>query len=221
MPQIDEFISSVHTLSKRDYLKRVTDYPKAQAARIAKKFDVEYWDGDRKFGYGGYQYDGRWRDVAERMISHYKIRPGDKILDVGCGKGFLLYEFTQVMPGIEVTGIDVSSYALTNAKPEIKSHLTLGNATKLDFPDDYFDFVVSINTLHNLYCFDLESALSELERVGKNNKYICVDAYRTEEEKVNLLYWQLTCECFFTPKEWEWWFKLSGYTGDYGFIYFE
>lgn len=221
MPHIDEFIASVHTSSKRDYLKRVTEYPKADAAKIAKKFDFEYWDSDRRFGYGGYHYDGRWRTVAEKIVAHYQIKPGDKILDIGCGKGFLLYEFTQIVPGVEVTGIDVSSYALENAKEEIKSNLQLGNAKSLEFTDNHFDLVLSINALHNLYCFDLETALREIERVGKKNKFICVDAYRTEEEKVNLLYWQLTCECFFTPQEWEWWFKLTGYTGDYGFIYFE
>jgi SAM-dependent methyltransferase len=221
MPQIDEFILLVHSKSKRDYLKRVTEFPKAEASKISKKFDIEYWDGDRKFGYGGYHYDGRWKSVAERMIAHYGIQPGDKILDVGCGKGFLLHEFKKLVPDVEVTGIDVSTYALQNAKEEVKPFLKLGNAKTLEFPDKHFDLVISINSLHNLYCYDLEEALKEIERVGKKNKYVCMDSYRTEEEKTNLLYWQLTCECFFTPQEWEWWFRKTGYSGDYGFIYFE
>ncbi len=221
MPHIDEFISLVHTQSKRDYLKRVNEFPKPEAAKIAKKFDFDYWDGDRKFGYGGHHYDGRWRAVAERMATHYELKPGDKILDVGCGKGFLLYEFTQIIPGINVVGIDISNYALENAKKEIKPFLKSGNAKKLDFMDHHFDLVISINAIHNLYCYDLENALREIERVGKKNKFICMDSYRNEVEKTNLLYWQLTCECFFTPEEWEWWFKNTGYTGDYGFIYFE
>ena len=222
MPHIDDFIALVHKNSVRDYLKRVTEFPKAEASKISKRFDFEYWDGDRKFGYGGYKYDGRWRAVAEAMAKHYQLKSGDKILDVGCGKGFLLYEFTQVVPGVEVVGIDVSEYALENAKEEVKPFLSLGNAKLLPYADDYFDLVISINTLHNLYCYDLETALSEIERVGKGvKKYVCMDSYRNEVEKTNLLYWQLTCECFFTPQEWEWWFKKSGYTGDYGFIYFE
>ena len=221
MPHIDDFISLVHSKSKRDYLKRVTEFPKAEASKISKKFDVEYWDGDRKFGYGGYHYDGRWRPVAERMILHYSIKPGDRILDVGCGKGFLLHEFKQLVPDVEIVGIDVSTYALKNAKEEVKPFLKPGNAKILDFPDKHFDLVISINSLHNLYCYDLENALKEIERVGKKNKYVCMDSYRTEEEKTNLLYWQLTCECFFTPQEWEWWFNKTGYSGDYGFIYFE
>ena len=221
MPHIDDFIALVHSKSKRDYLKRVTEFPKAEAAKRSKQFDVDYWDGDRRFGYGGYHYDGRWRAVAERMVAHYGIKPGDKILDVGCGKGFLLYEFLQVVPGVLITGIDVSSYALEHAKEEAKPHLQIGHAKKLDFPPHHFDLVISINTLHNLYCYDLHTALQEIERVGKKHKYVCMDSYRNEEEKTNLLYWQLTCECFFTPKEWEWCFQQAGYTGDYGFIYFE
>src|SRR3990167_8699741 len=108
MPNIDDFISLVHKKSNRDYLKRVVEFPKSEAAKISKKFDFDYWDGDRKFGYGGYQYDGRWRAVAQRMTDYYQIKPGDKILDVGCGKGFLLYEFTQVVPDIQIYGIDIS-----------------------------------------------------------------------------------------------------------------
>lgn len=221
MPHIDDFISLVHKKVQRDYLKRVTDYPKAEAARIAKRFDYDYWDGDRKFGYGGHYYDGRWNVVAKRMADHYGIKSGDTILDIGCGKGFLLYEFTQVVPGVNVLGIDVSQYAIDNAKEEIKPFLKIGNAKTLPFSDNQFDLVISINSLHNLYCFELEMALKEIQRVGKKHKFICMDSYRNEEEKANLLYWQLTCECFFTPKEWEWWFEKAGYTGDYGFIFFE
>ena len=115
----------------------------------------------------------------------------------------------------------MSSYAINNAKEEVKKNLVLGNANKLPFEDNYFDLIISLNTLHNLYCYDLKKALSEIERVGKLNKYICVESYRNEHERINLLYWQVTCECFFTPKEWEWWFEISGYKGDYSFIYFE
>lgn len=218
---VGEFISMIHRQCKRDYLKRVNEFPKSEAAKIAKKFDFDYWDGDRKFGYGGHYYDGRWRPVAEHMVSYYGLKRGDKILDIGCGKGFLLYEFTQVVPGITVVGIDVSAYAIANAKEEVKSFLRQGDAKALSFSDKEFDFVVSVNTIHNLRCYDLETALQEIERVGKKNKYICMDSYRNEVEKANLLYWQLTCECFFTPEEWRWWFKKTGYTGDYELIYFE
>lgn len=219
-----DFISANHNKTKRDYLARVNDpeYPKAKAAALAKQWGFDYWDGDRRICYGGYRYmEGRWEGVARAMAKHYGLKSGDKILDVGCGKGFLLYDFTKVVPGIQVTGIDISGYAIKNAKEEIRDRLQVGNATALPFPDHSFDFVFSITTLHNLHCYDLDKALREIERVGKKNKYICVESYRNETEKANLLYWQVTCEAFNTPEEWEWWFKQTGYTGDHSFIYFE
>jgi len=199
----------------------VVEHDKAECATISKQFGKDYWDGDRRYGYGGYNYDGRWRSVAENIANHYNLETGSKILDIGCGKGFLLYEFAQVVAGAQVVGIDISKYAIDNGKEEIQQFLQIGNATVLPFEDNTFDLVVSINTLHNLYNFDLKKALQEMERVGKQNKYLVVDSYRTEEEKMNLLYWQITCECFYTPQEWEWFFQESGYTGDYSYIFYE
>ena len=218
-----DFLSANHKSTVRDYLGRVNDpdFPKAKAAEMAKKFDFDYWDGDRRINYGGYRYmEGRWEKVARPMIEHYGLKPGDKVLDIGCGKGFLLYDFTKVLPGIEVTGIDVSAYAIANSKEEVRDRLLVGNATKLPWPDDHFDLVISLNTLHNMHCYDLDPALREMERVGKR-KYLCVESYRNEVEKANLLYWQVTCEAFNTPEEWEWWLRQTGYTGDHSFIYFE
>lgn len=216
-----DFLTPIHKSTQRDYLKRVTEYPKAEAAKKAKRWGYDYWDGDRRTGYGGFTYDGRWKAVAQAMVDYYQLKPGDRVLDIGCGKGFLLYDFTQVLPGLEVYGIDISSYAIKNAKTEVKNQLQMGNAKKLPFEDDSFDLVISINTFHNLYCYELSDALKEMERVGRCHKYICVESYRNEEEKANLLYWQLTCESFCTEQEWLWWFKSTGYTGDYSFIHFE
>lgn len=216
-----DFVSAVHKKTERDYLGRVNNYPKAEAAKKAKQWGYDYWDGDRRVCYGGYNYDGRWQKVAKAMVDEYGIKPGDRVLDVGCGKGFLLYDFTQILPGVEVTGIDISSYAIENAKEEVKPFLQTGHAKELPFPDDSFDLVVSITTLHNLYCHEFAKALKEIERVGKKHKYICIESYRNEDEKVNLLYWQVTCEMFCTPEEWQWWFDYCRYTGDHSFIFFE
>ncbi len=223
MAEID-FMSLVHKSISRNYLARVNDpeYPKAKAAELAKQFAFDYWDGDRRICYGGYRYiEGRWEKVAREIANHYTLPSKSKILDIGCGKGFLLYDFLKVIPNAEVYGIDISEYAIANCHPEIRSRLQLGNATKLPWPDNTFDLVISINTLHNLYAYDLDMALREIERVAKKHKYVCVESYRNEEEKANLLYWQVTCEAFNSPEEWRWWFKQANYSGDYSFIYFE
>ena len=223
MAEID-FMSALHKSTTRDYLERVNDpeYPKARAAELAKKFSAEYWDGDRRICYGGYRYlEGRWEKVARAMTNHYQLPAKPKILDIGCGKGFLLYDFLKVVPDAEIYGIDISEYAINNCKPEIRDRLKIGNAINLPWEDNTFDLVISITTLHNLHAYDLDLALREMERVGKHHKYLCLESYRNEQEKANLLYWQVTCEAFNTPEEWNWWFKHTNYTGDFSFIYFE
>jgi ubiquinone/menaquinone biosynthesis C-methylase UbiE len=214
------FLEKYQKNTKRDYVERVVKYDKAECAAKAKNWGFDYWDGDRAYGYGGYQYDGRWRAIAEDIAAHYGLKAGHKILDIGCGKAFLLYELTQVVPGIEVAGLDISQYAIDHAKTEVKDRLQVGSCTHLPWEDKTFDFVYSINTFHNLSIEDLERAVREMERVGKQSKWCCVESYRDEKEKANLLYWQLTCESFFRPKGWEWLLKQWGYQGDYGFIYF-
>jgi ubiquinone/menaquinone biosynthesis C-methylase UbiE len=212
----------LHKQTKRDYLQRVVEHDKAKCAELALKYDVEYWDGDRSTGYGGMRYDGRWRGVAEEMAEYYRLPEDARILDVGCGKGFLLYEFTQVLPKATVAGLDISRYALDNAKEEVKPFLTEGTAASLPYDDHSFDFVVSLNTLHNLYCYDLHAAIKEIERVGIGaKKHIGIETYRNEQEKVNLMLWQLTCRIFHTPQEWEWEFDHAGYKGDYSYIAFD
>lgn len=217
-----DFFMKLSASTKRDYVQRVVEYDKAECSEVAIKYGKDYWDGDRKYGYGGYRYDGRQRPVAEALAKHYGLKAGDKILDVGCGKGYLLYEFTQVVPGVEVAGIDISEYGIENAKDEVKHLLRVGNAVSLPYADHSFDFVVSVTTLHNLYIYELAQAIKEIQRVGKGaTKHIAVESYRNEREKANLLYWQLTCRSFYTPEEWEWILTENGYTGDYSYIVFE
>tara|TARA_A100001011_G_scaffold400134_1_gene512606 strand:+ start:1182 stop:1847 length:666 start_codon:yes stop_codon:yes gene_type:complete len=218
-----DFISSLHKSTKRDYLARVNDkqFPKYKAAKLAKKWGYHYWDGSRKINYGGYKYiKGRWDKVIKKMIKFYNLKSNARILDVGCGKGFFLADFKNLLPDGEFHGVDVSKYALKKSHQSVRNGLITGCASKLPWNKNYFDLVVSFNTFHNLFNFQLIKALKEFERVGKN-KYLCVETYRNEREKMNLLYWQVTCESFCTPKEWEWWFKESKYSGDHSYIFFK
>jgi protein-L-isoaspartate(D-aspartate) O-methyltransferase len=216
-----EFVGLIHKSTKRDYLARVTQRDKAEVAELAIQWDYDYWDGSRETGYGGYKYDGRWRKVADAIVAAYGVKPGMRILDVGSGKGFLLHDLTEACPGVEVAGIDVSKYGVEHTPESVKPFCRVGNATSLPWPDKHFDLVISITTLHNLYNYELWAALMEIERVSRGAKYICVESYRNEREKMNLLYWQLTCRAFLTPKEWQFVFDQTGYTGDHEFILFE
>jgi len=221
MARID-LVQALHNTTRRNYIERVTAHDKAECAAIAGQYGKDYWDGARGFGYGGYHYDGRWRPVAERMVERYGLREGDRVLDVGCGKAYLLFEMMQLVPGLSVTGLDISRYAIAHAKPEVKPFLHCGSADALPFADHSFDVVVSLGTLHNLSLPDVHRSFAEIERVGRGpRKYVMVESYRNEREKVNLLYWQLTCRSFHDPEAWEWIASQAGYNGDIGFIYFE
>jgi sporadic carbohydrate cluster protein (TIGR04323 family) len=215
------FLEAYQKKTQRNYIERVTSHDKAECAAIAKQWGPDYWDGARQHGYGGYKYDGRWAPIAQDIAKHYGLKAGDKILDIGCGKAFLLHEFMQAVPGVEVAGLDISEYGVANAKEEVRPYLKVGNCTQLPWPDGHFDFVYSILTFHNLQVQDMKKAVQEMQRVGKGKKWFCTESYRNEREKVNLLYWQLTCESFYRPEAWKFLLDEWGYDGDYGFIYFE
>jgi len=221
MARID-FLQEMHGKTRRDYVARVVQFDKAECSTVAKRFGAEYWDGPRQYGYGGYRYDGRWRPLADKLAAHFAIKPGDRVLDVGCGKGFLLYELTQSVPGIEAFGLDISEYGVGDAKPEVKSQIAVGNARALPFPSDSFDVVISLGTLHNLPVEQTIEAFAEIERVGRSpRKYVMVESFRDERERANLMYWQLTCESLLSPSSWAWAIERAGYRGDHGFIFFE
>lgn len=214
-------VTSLHTSTKRDYLARMIDN-KVEAMIIAKKYGRDYWDGDRRYGYGGYKYiPGRWKPVAEALIHRYRLKPGSKVLDVGCGKGYLLYEMQLLEPQLEIYGVDVSEYGLSNMHPDMKGDFRLAKAQeRLPFEDKEFDLVISLGTFHNLHIYELEVAVSEVERVGKAG-YIMVESFRNELEMFNLECWALTAESLMDTDEWLWMYKKFGYSGDYEFIFFE
>lgn len=211
--------NKLHGRTQRDYLGRMLD-DKIGCMKVAKRYGKEFWDGERRHGYGGYRYDGRWESVARDLIQTYALPPDASILEVGCGKGFLLYELSRLLPGARLAGFDISNYALEHAKPEIKASLFRHRAqAPLPFEDKSFDLVFSIATLHNLPIHDLKPALEEIERVGWR-KYVCVESFRNEEELFALQCWALTAESFLSFDSWRWVFAEFGYGGDYEFITF-
>lgn len=219
MGKLLQLVTPLHKKSKRNYIERMMN-DKVASMKKAREFEFDYWDGDRKYGYGGYKYDGRWKIVAQKLIQLYKLKPNAKILDVGCGKAHLLFELKKLLPKAELVGIDVSKHGIADAPESVRSNLMVYKAQDLyPWGDTYFDLVISITTLHNLHLYELETAVKEIERVGKD-KYIMVESWRTEEELFNLECWALTANLFMTPSEWIWLYCKFGYTGDYEFIYF-
>ena len=219
-----DFISSLHKATKRDYLARVNDeeYSKDKAAKLAKKWGYHYWDGSRKINYGGYKYiKGRWSKVIKRLCKFYNLRDNAKILDIGCGKGFLLYEIKRIIPKITIAGIDLSKYAILNSPKPIKKFLkNIKAQDKYPYKDKSFDLAISLGCIHNLNIYQIESCINEINRVSKK-QYLMTESYRSEKELFNLQCWALTCNLFFNVREWEWLFNKFKFKGDYEFIYFK
>ena len=181
--------------------------------KAAKEFGKMYFDGPREYGYGGYRYDGRWVSIAKEIVSRYNLKKGDRVLDIGCAKGFLVKDLLSI--GIEAYGIDVSEYALKNCEPEVIGRLHLGNADKIPFPDKSFAATISINVIHNLSRERCILALKEMERLAPGKGYVQVDSYRTPEEKELFLSWVLTGVTHYYPEEWKKLFREANYNGDY------
>lgn len=198
--------------SRRDVKSRVTAKTEDHI-RISREYGEMYFDGPREYGYGGYRYDGRWVPVAKDIIAHFGLQPGDRVLDVGCAKGFLVKDL--VAEGIDARGLDISRYALDHCEPEVADRLTLGSCDDLPFPDRSFDAVVSINTLHNMDRAGCVRAVREIERLAPGKGFIQVDSYRTEEEKALFLDWVLTARTHYFPDGWIELFKEAGYSGDW------
>lgn len=217
---LKNYVTLNHKKTSRNYLERMNNN-KVECMRVSKEYDYDYWDGDRKYGYGGYKYIKGYHSIlAKKLIKDYSLNEKSKILDVGCGKGYLLFEIKKILKKAQIYGIDNSRYAKNNAKAEIKKNIKIYDINnKLDYENKFFDLVISINTLHNLKLKNLYQCLQEIERIGKS-KFICVESYKNEEEQFNLQCWALTAETLIDIKSWKWIFNLTGYTGDYEFIYF-
>ena len=218
MGKLLNIMTPLHKSTPRKYIDRMVD-DKVACMLMAKKYEYDYWDGDRRYGYVGYRYDGRWKVIAERLIDEYDLQEGDKVLDVGCGKAYLLYELQEL--GMYVEGFDISLHGLKEAPEEVQDQIDFARAEEpYPYEDKEFDLVISLMTLHNLKIPQLESALGEIERVGKSG-YIFHESYRNEQEQFNLQCWALTAETEVDDKTWVWLYNHFGYTGDYEFAYFE
>ncbi len=215
------FVNKLHQSSKRNYLERMVNQ-KVKGMKVASDYGYEYWDGNRRYGYGGYKFiPGRWTGVAKKLIKNYSLNKNSKILDVGCGKAYLLHEIKLLIPEIKIYGFDISKYAISNSKDTVKKDLFVHDASgKFPFKNKKFDLAISLATLHNLSIKGLFSSIKEMERVAKK-KYIMVESYNNFQELFNLQCWALTCRSFFSVKDWKWIFKTNKYKGDFEFICFK
>lgn len=201
--------------TKRDLKQRANSKTDEQR-EIARQFGKEFFDGDRNHGYGGFKYMSRfWQPVIPTFQEHFDLNENSKVLDIGCAKGFMLYDMRELITGINIKGVDVSKYAIENSKIEVKEFLEVADVRNLPFEDNSFDVVISINTIHNLEREECKKALSEIERVSKGKSFITVDAYNNDEEKEAMYAWNLTAKTIMSVDEWISFFKEAGYTGDY------
>jgi len=201
--------------TKRDVKERGATKTEEDRA-IARRFGEAFFDGDRKHGYGGYHYHPRfWQPVIPTFQEHFGLSPFSSVLDVGCGKGFMLHDMAELIPGITVKGLDISQYAIQNAIDDMKPHIQVGDAKELPFEDNSFDVVICITTAHNLVRDDCGQALKEIERVSKGKSYVTLDAFRNAEEKDAMEAWNLTARTVMHVNEWKEFFLEVGYTGDY------
>jgi len=203
--------------TQRKATDRAESLQEIEANRIiARRFGHEFFDGDRKTGYGGYNYNPKcWTDTTKVFVEHYNLEDGDRVLDLGCGKGFMIYDMIRQYPNLNIVGIDISEYAIENSKLEVRELLEVGTADHILYPDNYFDLVISINTIHNLPIDRCTIAVQEIERVSKGKSFITVDAWNTPEEEARMRAWNLTALTMMSCEEWKRFFKDNGYTGDY------
>ena len=201
--------------AKRNVEQRGTEKTEEDRS-IARQFGRDFFDGDRRHGYGGFFYQPRfWQPVVPTFRDHFILEAGSSLLDVGCAKGFMLHDFARLIPGLEVRGIDISEYAIEHALDDVLDYVQVADARSLPFDDDEFDVVVSINTIHNLEYEDCAESLREIERVARHGSFITVDAYRNDEERQRMVAWNLTAKTVMSVDDWIDFFAKVGYTGDY------
>ena len=218
-PKLINLITSNHKRTKRNYLQRMTN-SKVKSMKISKKYSFDYWDGKRSYGYGGYKYDGRWQAIAKKIIKKYKLTKNSRVLDIGCGKGHLVYELSKILNSKKIIGLDISKYGIKNSPRRIRNQLKVFDARKkINFKKNYFDLVVSINLIHNFSLSEIFQLLKNIVHISKKS-FISTESYRNNQELFNLQCWALTADSFFSEYEWRWILKQNKYFRDYELIYF-
>ena len=218
-PKLINLITSNHKGTKRNYLQRMTN-SKVKSMKISKKYSFDYWDGKRSYGYGGYKYDGRWQAIAKKIIKKYKLTKNSRVLDIGCGKGHLVYELSKILNSKKIIGLDISKYGIKNSPRRIRNQLKVFDARKkINFKKNYFDLVVSINLIHNFSISEIFQLLKNIVHISKKS-FISTESYRNNQELFNLQCWALTADSFFSEYEWRWILKQNKYFRDYELIYF-
>ena len=201
--------------TKRNVQERGVDKTEENRA-IARQFGKDFFDGDRKHGYGGFNYHPKfWQPVIPTLQGHFNLSAKSSVLDVGCGKGFMMHDLSMLIPELEILGIDISSYAKDHAIDSMKDNITVGNANNLPYPDNYFDLVISINCLHNLPLIDCKEAFREINRVTNKDAFVMNDAWKDASGEEAMLKWNLTALTYMSTSEWKELFKEVSYSGDY------
>ena len=208
------FLMRNYPKTKRNIEDRLSNITEADREK-ARKFDKDFFDGDRRYGYGGYKYDGRWIPVVKDFIDYFKLNENSSILDIGAGKGFMVKDFKDALPNARVLGIDISKYSVDNSMPEIKEFMSVGNANNLEYEDNSFDLVISINTIHNLPLDECKYSLKEISRVSKKDSFIIVDSWNNAEEEMRMKSWNLTALTYMSATDWINLFDEVGYNGDF------
>lgn len=218
-PKLVNLITSNHKNTKRNYLKRMKSQ-KVKSMGISKKYEYHYWDGHRNYGYGGYNYDGRWKKVARKIIKKYKLNKNSKVLDIGCGQGHLIYELSKLLKSQNIYGLDISKYAKKKSPKEIRKKIKCYDARKkLNYKKNYFDLVISINLIHNFNIEEVFNLIKNIVLISKKS-FLATESYRNDRELFNLQCWALTADSFFSASEWAWILKQNKYLRDYELIYF-
>ena len=182
------------------------------------RFGYDYFDNaEVGIGYGGYHYDGRYRDSVAEIIEHYGLRAGDSVLELGCAKGCVLVEFYK--QGLDVCGIDISEYAISHSVETVRPYLQVGSSDALALADNSVDFVYSKEMIPHLSEQQVRKALREMSRVCNSNKiFLEIQVAESQAAQDLIMRWDPTHQ---TVRSKNWWRSLLAEEEFQGQIHFK